>query len=123
MHAKGKIQIEAMLLAVMLFSSGCTSNYEHNYVMSGQVVAVDGKEVVVCVSDTDAMKNHEVFNVYRTIYNNDKSEMTKGDSDYSREFVGKIRLGNKKDKHFAEAIVVSGDVIEYDMVEFENSRF
>ena len=32
---------------------GCASQVYHDYIMSGQVVTVDDKQAVVCVSDTD----------------------------------------------------------------------
>ena len=105
-----------MITLSLVFLSGCASQVYHDYIMSGQIVAIDDQEVLVCVSDTDSLKEHSVFNVYRTAY--DASVTTEGESGYTREFVGKIRLGEKKDKHFAEAIVVAGDLIRYDMVEF-----
>ena len=46
---------------------GCASQVYHDYIMSGQVVTVDDKQAVVCVSDTDGLKEHQVFNVYRTV--------------------------------------------------------
>jgi hypothetical protein len=96
---------------------GCASQFYHDYIMSGQVVTVDNEQVVVCVSDTDGLKEHQVFNVYRTVY--DPYVISEGDDGYSREFVGKIRLGKTKDKHFAEAIVLDGKIARYDMVEFD----
>ena len=49
------------------FLGGCASQIYHDYIMSGQIVTVDDKQVVVCVSDTDSIKEHQVFNVYRTV--------------------------------------------------------
>ena len=90
---------------------GCASQVYHDYIMSGQVVTVDDKQAVVCVSDTDGLKEHQVFNVYRTVY--DPTAISEGENSYSREFVGKIRLGKTKDKHFAEAIVLDGEITRY----------
>lgn len=114
---KNIVRTLSILLISLFFLGGCASQVYHDYIMSGQIVAVEGKEVVVCVSDTDGLKRHDVFNVYRTVY--DSSVVLEGESGYSREFIGKIRLGEKKDRHFAEAIVLSGDLIRYDMVEFD----
>lgn len=109
------------LLSIAVLSAGllggCASQIYHDYIMSGQVVTVDDKQVVVCVSDTDGLKEHQVFNVYRTVY--DPYVISEGDDGYSREFVGKIRLGKTKDEHFAEAIVLDGEITRYDMVEFD----
>ena len=56
-------------------------------------------------------------NVYRTVF--DATAISEGEDGYSREFVGKIRLGKTKDEHFAEAIVLDGELARYDMVEFD----
>ncbi len=84
---KNIVRTLSILLISLFFLGGCASQVYHDYIMSGQIVTVEGKEV--------------------------------GESGYSREFIGKIRLGEKKDRHFAEAIVLSGDLIRYDMVEFD----
>jgi hypothetical protein len=117
---KSVAKIFTILAISLVFLSGCASQVYHDYIMSGQVVDVDGKEVVVCVSDTDGLKTHDVFNVYRTVY--DSGATSEGESGYSREFVGKIRLGEKQDQHFAKAIVLSGDLIRYDMVELNKNK-
>jgi hypothetical protein len=106
------------ILAISLvFLSGCTSQVYHDYIMSGQVAAVDGKEVVVCVSNTDGLKMDDVFNVYRVVFDNGTS--SEGDTNYSLIQVGKIRLGQKQDMHFAKATVLTGDLRRYDMIEFD----
>lgn len=109
------------LLSIAVLSvgllGGCASQIYHDYIMSGQVVTVDDKQVVVCVSDTDGLKEHQVFNVYRTVF--DATAISEGEDGYSREFVGKIRLGKAKDEHFAEATVLDGELARYDMVEFD----
>jgi hypothetical protein len=97
---------------------GCASQIYHDYIMSGQVVKVKDNQAVVCLSDTDQLKEHQVFNVYRTVNVYDSNSISEGQGVYSREFVGKVRLGKIKDQHFAEATVISGDITQYDMVEF-----
>jgi hypothetical protein len=49
----------------------------------------------------------------------DPYSTSEADDGYSRKFVGKIRLGKTKDEHFAEAIVLDGELARYDMVEFD----
>jgi uncharacterized protein YceK len=116
---KNIVRLVTILAISLALLGGCASNIEHDYIQSGQVVTVNGKDVLVCVSDTDSLKNHSVFNVYRTVYEKEYSIELGGGSKYSRELVGSIRLGEKKDKHFAEAIVLSGELARYDMVEFD----
>ncbi len=116
-HMSKIFKLLAVAFLSISFLGGCASQIYHDYIMSGQIVTVDDKQVVVCVSDTDSIKEHQVFNVYRTVY--DPLAISEGEDGYSREFVGKIRLGKTKDKHFAEATVLDGDLVRYDMVEFD----
>ena len=44
----------------LIFLSGCASQVYHDYIMSGQIVAIDDQEVLVCVSDTDSLKEHSL---------------------------------------------------------------
>lgn len=121
-------RLVTILAISLVFLSGCASQVYHDYIMSGQVAAVDGKEVVVCVSNTDGLKMDDVFNVYRVVYDRagkiqlgeyDRDTFSESEYGYSRQLVGKIKLGEKKDIHFAEAIVLSGDLRRYDMIEFD----
>lgn len=114
---KNTIKFISIIAVSLVFLGGCANQLYHDYIMSGQVVTIDGKDVVVCVANTTGLKKNDVINVYRTVYNTDA--ISEGESNYTREFVGKIQLGDKKDIHFAEAIVLSGDVMRYDMVEFD----
>ena len=111
--------IKLLSIAVLSIGllGGCANQVYHDYIMSGQIVTVKDKEVVVCISDTDSLNEHQVFNVYRTVY--DPYSTSEADDGYSRKFVGKIRLGKTKDEHFAEAIVLDGELARYDMVEFD----
>ena len=116
-HMSKFFKLITVALLSVSFLGGCASQFYHDYIMSGQIVTVDDKQVVVCVSDTDSTKEHQVFNVYRTVF--DPYATSEADDGYSRELVGKIRLGKTKDKHFAEATVLDGDLARYDMVEFD----
>ncbi len=113
---KNTIRLFFIIAISLVFLGGCASQLYHDQIMSGQVVAIDGKDVVVCVANTEGLKKDGVISVYRSVYGT--NPISEGESLYVREFVGKIRLGEKKDIHFAEAIVLSGDVMRYDMVEF-----
>lgn len=105
------------VLTVSLFLlGGCASQVYHDYIMSGQVVTAKGSELVVCVADTNNLEQNKVYDVYRAVY--DDKVITEGESGYSREYVGKVRLGNTKDVHFANATIVSGQVMPNDIVEF-----
>ena len=103
---KNSTKILTVLTVSLFFLGGCASQIYHDYIMSGQVVSTNGNELVVCVSNTN---NLQV----------DKIVITEGESGYSREYVGKVRLGGIKNEHFAGATIVSGNVLANDIVEFE----
>ena len=105
-----------VLTVSLFFLGGCASQVYHDYIMSGQVVTAKGSELVVCVADTNNLEQNKVYDVYRAVY--DDNVITEGESGYSREYVGKVRLGNTKDVHFANATIVSGQVMPNDIVEF-----
>ncbi|MGQ8365886.1 hypothetical protein [Glaciecola sp. 1036] len=112
------IRIATLILIATALLSGCASSVYHDYIMSGQVVTVkDDNTLVICVANTESLEKGDVFNVYRTVM--DKLVINEGESGYSREFVGKVKLGEKKDKHFATASVVTGQIYQHDMVEFD----
>jgi hypothetical protein len=61
------IKFFAIAVLAIGLVSGCTSQVYHDYVMSGQVVSVSDRQAVICVSDTDGLKEHQVFNVFRVL--------------------------------------------------------
>ncbi len=93
------------VLTVSLFLlGGCASQLYHDFIMSGQVVSANANELVVCVADTDSLKENSLFKVYRAVY--DDNVITEGESGYSKKYIGEVRLGSTKDKHFANATII-----------------
>lgn len=109
-----------MILALITIVSGCANSpIYHKYVMSGQVVNVDGNDVLVCVADTSELDTTHQFEVSRSVFINGFTE--EGDSLYRRETVGKLRLKEIKDQHYALATVISGEIKKHDMVELSSN--
>ena len=98
---KNITRVLAVLTLSLFFLAGCASQLYHNYIMSGQVVSTKGSELV---------------SVYRVVY--DETVTVEGESGYAREYIGKVRLGNTKDKHFANATILSGKIQPSDIIEF-----
>ena len=108
-----------MILALIGLVSGCANSpFYHKYVMSGQVVNVNGDDVMVCVTDTSELDTKNQFEVFRSVFINGVTE--EGESLFRRETVGKIRLREIKDQHYAVATVISGEFRNYDMVELSS---
>lgn len=117
---KNMTKIFTVLTVSLFFLGGCASQFYHDYIMSGQVVTTKGSELVVCVADTTSLTRNDIFDVYRVAY--DDNVISEGESGYSREYVGKVRLGATKDEHFASATIVSGNVLPNDIVEFDPKK-
>ena len=98
--------------------SGCSNTpFYHNSMMRGQVVNADERKVVVCVGETSGLKGGEIFSVFRSKFDADLSN--DGESGYTLENVGKIRISKIRDKHYADVIVLEGQVSVNDIVQLD----
>ena len=95
-----RVNIKVLMILVLIGSlSGCANNpFYHKYVMSGQVVNVE---------------------VFRSVFIN--GGIDDGESLFRRETVGKIRLREIKDQHYAVATVINGEIRNHDMVELSSN--
>lgn len=114
---KNITKIFTVLTVSLFLLGGCASQLYHDFIMSGQVVSANGNELVVCVADTNNLEENSLLKVYRAVY--DANVITEGESGYSREYIGEVRLGGTRDTHFANATIVSGNVLPNDIVEFD----
>lgn len=113
---KNITKILTVLTVSLFLLGGCATQLYHDLIMSGQVVSANGNELVVCVADTNSIEKNSLFKVYRAVYADNVTQ--EGDSGYSREYIGEVRLGDTRDMHFANATIVSGNVLPNDIVEF-----
>jgi hypothetical protein len=116
-----RANLNVLMILVLIGSlSGCANNpFYHKYVMSGQVVNVDGNDVVVCVADTSELDTTHEFEVLRSVFINGVTE--EGESLYRLEKVGKVRLKAIRDQHYAVATIISGEIAKHDMVELSRN--
>lgn len=107
-----------VVLAVLILSGCANSLLYHEYVMSGQIVDKTEDKVVVCTADTTGVEPGQVIKVFRTEY--DEQSMEVGDWAYTLVYVGSVQIDTIRDGHFAEATILSGDIVKYDMVELKD---
>ena len=50
-HMSKFFKLITVALLSVSFLGGCASQFYHDYIMSGQIVTVDDKQVVVCVTE------------------------------------------------------------------------
>ncbi len=108
----------AALVSAMLLVAGCANNpFYHRYVMAGQVVQASDGRTVVCISEPKGAEVGQVLDAYRVVFRTDVVE--EGESDWAREWIGKVRIDGIIDEHFATVDVVEGKIMKNDIVELE----
>ncbi len=106
------------LVVLAIFSialAGCAnSDFSHEYLMRGQVIAASSDNIVICVGREDGAKVGQELFAFRFFETNNSGE---GDDIYERRNIGKVKVEKFIDGHYAKVIVVEGDIKKYDMVQ------
>lgn len=107
-----------LLGTAMLWLTGCANSpFYHGYIMRGQVVQASVSDVVVCIGKRDGAEPGQLLNVYRVVLA--EGVVEEGESIWSRAPVGKVKIENIIDDHFAKARVMDGDIAKNDIVELQ----
>ena len=106
-------------LVALVALSGCatTSPAYHEYVMQGQVLSVEGNQLVVCVGERDGAKLDQVLDVIRHV--SIAGPPKASHPSFKREDIGTVRIVTVFDEHYATAEIVKGipkvgDTVELD---------
>lgn len=91
----------ALLASLLLYLSACSTmqSARHEYLMRGQVVAVSGPDVVVCVGWRDGARVGQDLTAYR-LAEASTGGPGKDPSRWERVRVGTVRLMEVVDEHF-----------------------
>lgn len=94
--------------------TGCAgdSALRHQF-MQGQVLSAGADEIVVCIGTRDGAESGQVLDVFRHVQ---KVGQPKS-SPFAREPVGKVRIVDVYDEHYAHVAIVSGEARTGDTVE------
>ncbi len=94
---------------------GCSStNFNHEYIMRGQVVELNSMNTIVCIGTYDGAKVGQKLNVLRFIK---KVAVAEGEDTYKVENVGEVKVIEIINEHFAKVESVSGEIQKNDIVE------
>ena len=115
---RARLGTVAALLCLALSGCASTSPAYHDYIMQGQVLSIDGKQLVVCVGERDGAKTGQVLNVVRHVPNagSPKSSLP----NFRREDVGKVRIVSVFDEHYATAEITQGNPQVGDTAELDS---
>lgn len=110
-------RLSAVILFISLTLVGCaTSPTNHKYIMKGQVLAVDQKQLVVCIGESDGAAIGQVLNVVRHVpIMIPKATLPT----FRRENVGTVQIVSVFDQHYAKAEISVGNPRVGDTVELD----
>ena len=105
-------RIVSIVLLTALMSACSSSPFYHKVFMRGQIVGVDGDQVVFCIgSDTGASIGEE-FVAHRYTY----EETGENGEYYGTIEVGSVVVREIVNVHFAKGVISSGDATKYDIL-------
>ena len=108
----------SILFSIFLLMAGCaSSSFYHRQFMTGQVVQAAEGQTVVCIGEPNGAEAGQILDVYRAALNANIVE--EGQSAWVREWVGKVKVDEIIDEHFATVEVLEGDVMKNDIVELK----
>lgn len=91
----------------------------HTLFMRGTVVRASGAELVVCIGRADGATVGQELTVYRVVRSHGGAG--KGPPNFRRDEVGKVRIGEIINDHFARVSTISGRIRRNDIVELRRS--
>ena len=110
------------IAGLLLIAAGATAagaaddaSAMHQYVMRGAIIEAPVDGVYLCIGTADGAKVGEELEVSRVT--RDVHASSKGRPKFKHEVVGKIRIDEIVDVHYAKATVISGSVKEHDVAE------
>ena len=109
-----------LLLTVTLVAAGGCASVERAYhadIMQGQIVDKTDGEVVLCIGTKEGAKVGQELTVYE-VHNVSLPKATR----YERQLVGKIRITEIIEEHFAKARIVEGKADKYNIAELASGK-
>lgn len=111
-----------MLYSVFALSMtlvGCVEGgVRHGWIMRGQVLSLDNGVATVCIGMRDGAKVGQVLDVQHITVRQTSNPHSVGPT-YTRADVGKVKITELFDEHYARAQVVAGNPSVNDVVELE----
>ncbi len=100
-----------MLMVILLTACATMGTAYHKYIMKGSIIETSADGVYLCIGTRDGAKVDQELDVYKII------TISHARSTFQRVHVGKIKITEVVDEHFAKAKVISGKAEKNDIVE------
>lgn len=107
---KKRTLIGLLFVTLLIFMAGCATNSPtyHKYIMRGQILEVNDNIAYLCIGSSDGASVGQelvVFKIGRMPPPSRSSEPR-----YKKEKVGKVKIMEIVDEHYAKANVLTGEV-------------
>jgi hypothetical protein len=108
----GLVHIVSVMFMVILLTSCVTmGKTHHKYLMKGNIIETYNSDIYLCIGSNDGAEVGQELDVYKITI------ISKARSTFQREHIGKVKITEIVDEHFAKAKVISGKAEKNDIVE------
>jgi hypothetical protein len=104
-----------VLLSLIVTISACAGwqRIYHGVMMKGSIIETSGSEYYLCIGKKDGASVGQELNVYKIISTTTNPKVPL----FRREYIGKVKITEIFDEHFAKAILISGKAEKNNIVE------
>jgi hypothetical protein len=95
---------------VIFWMSSCVTFY-HGFLMKGSIIEASNSDVYLCIGSKDGATVGQELDVYKVI------AVTRARPTFKRVHIGKLKITEIIDEHFAKATVIFGKAEKNDIVE------
>jgi len=113
MHRKIRFSsaVPLILVTSLLFLMFSCATVYHSFIMKGSIIKASGSEVYLCIGSKDGASVGQELDVYEII------ETKPTPTPFRRVIVGRVKITEIVDEHFAKATVIAGKADKNDIVE------
>jgi hypothetical protein len=106
------------LVAIACAATPGEPSFRHRQLMKGSITAIEDGQAYLCIGTRDGAAPGQVLDVVRVVRAGPLAQKSSGVR-FKREHVGKVKIVEVVDEHFARAERIEGQAREGDMVELE----
>ena len=114
-----KSAVSLVLATPVLFLLFSCATVYHGFLMKGSIIETSDSDVYLCIGKKDGASVGQELNVYKIVTFRFPPKPSPTLTRFKRESMGKVRITEIIDEHFAKATVISGKVEKNDIVELD----
>jgi len=114
-----RLLLTILMMTALFILTSCTASQQqkiyHGTYMKGSIIHATDARVYLCIGNKDGAKAGQELNVYKITYTGQPKKPA-----FNRNVVGKVKILEILDEHFASASIISGKADVNDVVELLN---